>query len=119
MQRVQSIGCKRFAIIFSAFGLLSTFWWMPPRATAEDAKQSGTATAKTNTKPSAETSPEKLIVGTWRGGGSGGKFTANADGTYREFPTTLSNSADQNMPQVQNAHGTWVLEPHELLLNWQ
>ena len=119
MQRVQFISCKRFGFFFSPFVLLSTFWCMPLRATAEDAKQGGAATTKSETKPAAETAPEKLIVGTWRGGFNGGKFTANADGTYREFPTTLSNSAEPNVPQVQNAHGTWVLEPHELMLSWQ
>jgi hypothetical protein len=119
MQRVQSIGCKRFGIAFCVFALLPTFWWMPQRATAEDAKESGAATTKSETKPAAETAPEKLIIGTWRGGFNRGKFTANADGTYREFPTTLSNSAEPNVPQVQNAHGTWVLEPHELTLSWQ
>ena len=79
-----------------------------------------TIAAKTEAKAGGDlTSPEKLMVGTWRGDHSG-KITFNADGTYREFPTWLSvpTPPNPNMSTAQNAHGTWNFDQHDLVITW-
>ncbi|HEY2883054.1 MAG TPA: hypothetical protein VGJ15_11485, partial [Pirellulales bacterium] len=121
------MGRKHIAVTACTLALLTAVSIYLRSAVAEDAKQGAAGEkskmplpAKANAKASAETnSPEKLMVGTWRGGSRGGKFTLNADGTYREFPTSLSSATQPDTAAAENAQGTWSLTPHELEIVWQ
>jgi len=125
MKRVHSIDRNQPGNGVGAFAMVLTVFLMPCTIAAEDTKQrtaaqtNATPSAKTETKSAVDAaSPEKLIVGTWRGGNHSGKVTLNADGTYREFPSDLSMT-EPNVPVAENMHGTWLLDRHELLLSWQ
>src|SRR5262249_20685127 len=119
MQRVHFIAEHEVVMLGRAIILLCTIAAAACSVFAQDAKKSPAAApaAKGEAKLAALPSPEKLLVGTWRGGHAG-KITFQADGTYREFPTWLSVSTAPNAGTVQNAHGTWNLDSHELVISW-
>src|SRR6185436_17265669 len=69
---------------------------------------------------------EKLLVGSWRAGTVAGKLTFRSDGTFIEFPDTLSGQlaglADLGAysfePQA-NFQGAWRIANDQLLLTWK
>ena len=120
MQRIYGVNRKRRVSAVCFAGLMSAMAVAPGPAFAQAAKNAAElSSGKTDSKAASDNaSPEKLIVGTWRGGTNSGKITFKADGTYREFPTSLSQGNDPNLPVQQNAQGAWSFDQGELVLSW-
>jgi hypothetical protein len=120
MQRIYSVNRKRCVSAVCFAGLMGAMAVAPGPAFAQAAKNAAEpSSGKTVSKAVGDSaSPEKLIVGTWRGGTNSGKITFKADGTYREFPTSLSQGNDPNLPVQQNAQGAWSFDQGELVLSW-
>ncbi len=121
MEHIRFVIRNQYLLAGCGLALLTTIGIVPNCVVAQDAKSGATpSAAKTEAKTGGDlTSPEKLIVGTWRGDHSG-KVTFNADGTYREFPTWLSvpTPPNPNTSTAQNAHGAWNFDQHDLVITW-
>ena len=120
MQRIYGVNRKRRVSAVCFAGLMGAMAVAPGPAFAQAVKNAAElSSGKTDSKAASDSaSPEKLIVGTWRGGTNSGKITFKADGTYREFPTSLSQGNDPNLPVQQNAQGAWSFDQGELVLSW-
>jgi hypothetical protein len=119
MQRIDGVNRKRCVSAVCFVGLMGAMSVPPGSAFAQTAKKAAEqSSAKTGSNSANDSaSPEKRIVGMWRGA-NGGKIAFNPDGTYRESPTSLSHGTDPNLPVQQNAQGAWSFDQGELVLSW-
>ena len=118
MQRIDGVNRKRCVPAVCFAGLMGAMAFAPGPAFAQAAKNVAERSSGKTVSNSANdrASPERLIVGLARP--ERRKITFNPDGTYREFPTSLSHGTDPNLPVQQNAQGAWRFDQGELVLSW-
>jgi len=132
MKAIHQIGRKQIAVAACATCLLAAISVVPWRLVAQERvpgakpapvgrsapgakQQEAKQPAEPAKTTAANTDPQKLIVGTWRGKAAIGELVINKDGTYQQF-ARLENMGPPAQQYV-NENGKWQIQDNMLALS--